>query len=158
MVDLKPPRLAGGDERAVLRALTQYHRDSIVRKLDGLSEADARRRFVPSDTTLLWLVKHLTFAELLWIGRRFAGRDLAMPHNELHDDDTIESGVTAYRQAWGVVDAIADAAPLDRPCHDVGTASMVDLRWVLTHLLEETARHAGHADILREMIDGETGR
>jgi hypothetical protein len=56
------------------------------------------------------------------------------------------------------VDAIAEAAPLSQPCRDVGDAAMVDLRWVLTHLLEETARHAGHADILRELIDGSTGR
>jgi hypothetical protein len=142
----------------VIRTLTQYQRESIVGKLDGLTEAQARRRLVPSGTTLLWLVKHLTFAELLWLGRRFAGQDVALPDDDIHDDDTIESVVSAYRAAWAVVDAIADAAPLDQPCHDVGGATMVDLRWVLTHLLEETARHAGHADILREMIDGATGR
>jgi Protein of unknown function (DUF664) len=158
MPDRPPPRLAGADERAVLRALTQYQRDSIIGKLDGLTEADARRSLVPSGTTLLWLVKHLTMAELLWIARRFAGRDVPLPDNDLHDGDTIGSVVTAYRAAWVVVDAIADAAPLDQPCHDVGDHPMVDLRWVLAHLLEETARHAGHADILRELIDGVTGR
>jgi hypothetical protein len=54
--------------------------------------------------------------------------------------------------------AVADAARLDQRCHDVGPETMVDLRWVLTHLLEETARHAGQADILRELMDGSTGR
>jgi hypothetical protein len=56
------------------------------------------------------------------------------------------------------MDAVADAARLDQRCHDVGPETMVDLRWVLTHLLEETARHAGQADILRELMDGSTGR
>lgn len=142
----------------MLRALTQYHRDSVVRKLDGLSEDDARREFVPSGTTLLWIVKHLTKAELLWVGRRFARRDVVLPADTIDDTDTIDSVLSDYRDAWAVVDQIADAAPLDQHCHDVGTEMMVDLRWVLTHLLEETARHAGHADILRELLDGTTGR
>ena len=137
--------------------LTQYQRDSVVRKLDGLTEEQARRWMVPSGTSLLWIVKHLTKAELIWIGRRFAGRDIALP-TETIDDDTIESVVGAYRAAWSEVDAIADAASLDQPCDDTGSEAMVDLRWVLMHLLEETARHAGHADILRELLDGSTGR
>lgn len=112
---------------------------------------------MPSGTSLLWLVKHLTMAELLWVGRRFAGRDTTLPSNTL-DDDTIHSVIDAYRATWVEMDAIADAAPLDQHCHDTGAETMVDLRWVLTHLLEETARHAGHADILRELLDGSTGR
>jgi len=156
--DRPPPRLAGADERTVLRTLTQYQRDSIVGKLDGLTEEEARRPLVPSGTTLLWLVKHLTLAELLWIGRRFAGHEVVLPDNTLDDDDTVDSVVAGYRTAWELVDSIADAAPLDQPCHDVGDLPMVDLRWVLTHLLEEIARHAGHADILRELIDGQIGR
>ena len=141
----------------MLRSLTQYHRESVVRKLDGLSEEDARRALVPSGMSLLWLVKHLTMAELLWVGRRFAGKDITLPSDTL-DDDTIPSVIDAYRATWVEMDAIADAAPLDQRCHDTGAETMVDLRWVLTHLLEETARHAGHADILRELLDGSTGR
>jgi hypothetical protein len=156
--DRKPPRLVAADDRRVLRALTQYHRDSVVRKLDGLGEDEARREFVPSGTTLLWIVKHLTMAELLWVGRRFAGRDIVLPSDAIDDDDTTHSVISAYRDAWALVDQIADASPLDERCRDVGTESIVDLRWVLTHLLEETARHAGHADILRELLDGSTGR
>lgn len=130
----------------------------MVRKLDGLGEEEARREFVPSGTTLLWLVKHLTMAELLWVGRRFAGRDMVLPLDAIGDDDTIHSVISAYRDAWVSADEIADASPLDECCRDVGAESMVDLRWVLTHLLEATARHAGHADILRELLDGSTGR
>ena len=91
--DRKPPRLAAADDRRVLWALTQYHRDSVVRKLDGLGEDEARREFVPSGTTLLWIVKHLTVAELLWVGRRFAGRDIVLPSDAIDDDDTIHSEV-----------------------------------------------------------------
>lgn len=158
MADLKPPRLLAGGERQTVRLLTQYHRESVVRKLDGVTEDDARRTFVPSGTSLLWVVKHLTRAELLWVCQRFAGRDVALPDDVLGEDDTIDSVVRGYRAAWDSVDAVADAASLDDHCHEVGTDSMVDLRWVLTHLLEETARHAGHADILRELLDGTTGR
>jgi uncharacterized damage-inducible protein DinB len=158
VADLKPPRLSGSGERATLRALTQYHRESIVRKLDGISEEAARREFVGSGTTLLFLVKHLTRAEILWIGRRFAGRDLPVPDDSIVDEDTIDSVVRAYRAAWALADSISDHASLDQTFQDVGTATMVDLRWVLTHILEETARHAGHADILRELVDGTTGR
>lgn len=158
VADLKPPRLAAADDRRVLRVLTQYHRDSVVRKLDGLSEEEARHELVPSGTTLLWIVKHLARAELLWIARRFAGRDIVLPPDAIGDDDTIDSVISGYRDVWALVDEIADASSLTERCQDVGTESMVDLRWVLTHLLEETARHAGHADILRELVDGSTGR
>jgi uncharacterized damage-inducible protein DinB len=121
--DQRPPRLVG-EERETLHALMQYQRESVVRKVDGLDEESARRRLVGSDTTLLWLVKHLAYAESLWIHHRFAGEDVAVT------DDSLQPG---------------DDPP-------------VNLRWVLTHLLEETARHTGHADILRELIDGDTGR
>lgn len=158
MADVKPPRLTAGGERRTVRLLTQYQRESIVRKLDGLTDDEARRVLVPSGTSLLWIIKHLTRAELLWVCQRFAGHDVALPDDALGATDTIDSVVRAYRAAWDTVDAVADAASLDDNCEDVGDESMVDLRWVLTHLLEETARHAGHADILRELLDGTTGR
>ena len=158
MADAKPPALVGASERATLRALMDFQRESIVRKLDGLTEDEARRQLVPSGTSLLWLVTHLTMAELLWICQRFAGEQVSLPGPELRDEDTIESVVAGYRAAWARVDAVADAAPLDARCAEPGRASTVDLRWIILHLLEETARHAGHADILRELIDGSTGR
>jgi len=158
VADLKPPRLVAGGERRTIRALTQYHRESVVRKLDGLTEEEARHVFVPSGTSLLWIVKHLTKAELLWVCQRFAGRNVALPDDALEAADSIDSVLRAYRAAWDTVDGVADAASLDDTCQDVGAETMVDLRWVLTHLLEETARHAGHADILRELLDGTIGR
>src|SRR4051794_2079866 len=79
VVDLKPPRLAAGGERETLRALTRYHRESVVRKLDGLTEDQARQELVPSGTSLLWIVKHLTKAEGLWVYRRGAAGERPLP-------------------------------------------------------------------------------
>jgi uncharacterized damage-inducible protein DinB len=156
--DQKPPRLVGG-ERATLHALTQYQRESLVKKVDGVSEEDARRTFVPSGTTLLWLMKHMARAEMLWIAHRFAGEDLTDADDTVQPGDTLVAAVEYYRATWHRVDAIAaDAPSLDEPGRRLGDDSPVNLRWVLMHLLEETARHAGHADILRELIDGDTGR
>ncbi len=157
MADLKPPWLVD-DERQTLCALLQFQRESFVRKVEGVSEEAARRRFVRSDTTLLWLTKHLTYAELLWFVQRFAGEDGSLPDSSVQLDDTLEAAVREYRSAWALVDVIVANASLDDVCRNVGNSSNVNLRWILAHMLEETARHAGHADILRELIDGETGR
>jgi hypothetical protein len=150
MADLKPPRFDAGD-RETLLALLQYQRDSVVRKVEGLSDEAARQRLVPSETTLLWLVEHLAWAEHLWVAHRFAGRPLPETAS-----GTLADAVAAYRRAWATVDEIVVASDLDDLCRL--TDEPVNLRWVLAHLLQETARHAGHADILRELTDGRTGR
>jgi hypothetical protein len=153
MADLKPPRLVG-DERSTLLALLQYTRESIVRKVDGVSDDDARRSPVSSGTSLLWLLEHLSHAERLWIVHRFAGDELVPPPEAV----TVVGAVDAYRTTWTIVDRIVAASSLDDVCRNIGDDPPVSLRWVLVHLLEETARHAGHADILRELLDGRTGR
>jgi hypothetical protein len=137
-------------------ALLQFQRESLLRKLTGLDEEAARRRLVGSETTLLWLVKHLTRAELMWLGLRFAGHDIDLPDETVLPSDTVESVSADYRAACARADAIAAAAGLDEPCRR--HPEPANLRWVLMHMLEETARHAGHADILRELTDGSTGR
>ncbi len=158
MHDQKPPRL-DGDERETVHALLQYQRRSLVRKVAGVDDAAARRSSVGSGTTLLWLVKHMARAESLWILCRFAGQDVAIPDDTVNSDDTVESVIDAYEAAWGRTDKVVAATPsLDEGCREVGDKGQVNLRWVLMHLLEETARHAGHADILRELFDGRTGR
>jgi uncharacterized damage-inducible protein DinB len=157
MADRKPPRPIG-DERTTVLELLQFQRESVVRKVDGLDDAAARQRLVDSDTTLLWLVKHLAQAEDLWILRRFAGGAGVVTTDAVTDEDTLAGAVEAYRATWARVDEAIAGADLDQLCADTGTESPVSLRWVLMHLLEETARHAGHADILRELIDGRTGR
>ena len=156
-MDQKPPRLAG-DERATLCALLQYQRDSFVRKMQAVSDADAHRSLVASGTTLLWLVKHMATAESLWVLRRFAGLDLDVPGDTVQPEDTMAAAIGAYRDTWSRVDAVVAEASLDDRCRGLDDESPANLRWVLAHLLEETARHAGHADILRELIDGSTGR
>ena len=157
MADQKPPYLMG-DERAVLCALLQYQRDSLVRKVQGVDDAAARRSMVESGTSLMWLVKHLAYAETIWVVQRFAGEDIELPDATVRDDDTVDAAVDLYRSTWQQVDAIVAVASLDDPCVNAPTFPPLDLRWVLAHLLEETARHAGHADILRELLDGQTGR
>jgi len=157
MADEKPPRHAAG-ERETLLALLQYQRDSFVRKLTGISDADARREFVTSGTTLLWLMKHMARAEDLWIEQRFARQEPEILADTVRPGDSVDACIDAYRATWARVDAVVSDASLDDACRDVGDEAIVNLRWVLMHLLEETARHAGHADILRELVDGETGR
>jgi len=155
--DLKPPRISAG-ERETLHVLLQYQRDSLVRKITGTGEAAARQPVVGSGTTLLWLVKHMTRAEILWVLVRFAGQDVPVPDDTVDAGDTIPGVVGGYRAAWARADSVTAAAGLDQPCRQPPGETPVNLRWVLMHLLEETARHAGHADILRELIDGTTGR
>ncbi len=158
MPDTKPPRFEG-DELETLLELLAFQRESLIRKVSGVGAADVRRAFVPSGTSLLWLLKHLTRAEANWVLRRFAGLDIELPEEAVTADDDVAPAVDAYRAMSARVDDIARSAPsLGAPCRALEDALPANLRWVLAHLLEETARHAGHADIIRELIDGVTGR
>ena len=157
VTDRKPPRLAA-TELETLLTLLQYQRDSLIRKVDGVDEVAARQSPVGSGTTLLWLLKHLAQAEIRWVVIRFAALDAALPDGTVQPHDTTASVIADYRAASAQADAVARTAGLDELCRADDSGDLVNLRWVLAHLLEETARHAGHADILRELIDGSTGR
>jgi hypothetical protein len=158
MPDRKPPRVAGSELETVL-ALLQYQRESLVRKLTGVTDEAARTRFTDSDTSLLWLAKHMTRAETLWFLIRFAGLDLPMPDDTVLPDDSLEAAVAAYRALWPRVDRIVAGASLtDRCARPEPGLDPVNLRWVLMHLLEDTARLACHADFILVLIDGDTGR
>lgn len=158
MVDQKPPKTST-EERATLHTLTQFQRDSVIRKVMGVDDVAARSSPVPSGTTLLWLVKHLAMAESIWVIHRFAGEPAsAVVSDEVTASDTLADAIALYRATSQRVDAIAAAADLETECAIQSDDPPVNLRWVLMHLLEETARHAGHADILRELIDGHAGR
>jgi hypothetical protein len=156
VTDQKPPRLAG-DERETLLALLQYQRDSFVRKVRGVADEKAVSSPVASGTSLLWLTNHMADAEVTWVLQRFAQRADEWPVGP-PAQGTAEA-VARYRRAWPEVDAVIDStASLDVECAALDDLPVVNLRWIIAHLLEETARHAGHADILRELIDGRTGR
>lgn len=147
-----------GDLGLATYALLQYQRDSLVRKLAGLDDVSARWSPVGTGTSLLWLVWHMARAETTWVLQRFAGHDVIIPGDQPEPGDTPEDVTARYRRVWQQVDPVAFGSGLDELCRRPEADPPVSLRWVLMHLLEETARHAGHADILRELIDGETGR
>lgn len=154
MPDEKPPRVIG-DERGVVTALLAYQRNSLLRKLDGIDDAQAAASPVASGTSLLWLVNHLADAEATWVLGRFAGQDGTSVGDH---EPTIAAAIRRYRAVCEESDVIVAQSPLDELCRAPDGEPVPDLRWVISHLLEETARHAGHADILRELIDGSTGR
>lgn len=158
MVDHKPPRPIA-DERTTLLALLEYQRESLIAKVDGLDAEAATMVSAQSGTTLLWLLQHMAQAETLWMVHRYLGTDPQRDDPGAAPSGAVDHAVAEYRRAARRTDAIVTGAEdMDRLCATTGTESPVSLRWVLAHLLEETARHAGHADILREMTDGETGR
>jgi uncharacterized damage-inducible protein DinB len=144
-------------ELETLHALLQFQRESLFRKVSGLDDDAARRAFTGTGTSLLWLLKHMTVAEITWLLHRFAGQ-ADIPSDELVPGDSVAALADSYRATWQRSDEVIFSAPsLDQPCREPD-GPQVNLRWVLAHLLEETARHAGHADILRELTDGQTGR
>ncbi|GAA2329345.1 DinB family protein [Streptomyces violaceusniger] len=155
--DTPPPRTANS-EADVLRGFLDYLRASIAAKVDGAAEPQARTPAVPSGTSLLGLLNHLIAVE----SATFLGEEVTDWQATLRPapEDGVSDVVRRYRatveRANKVLDACADlGAPLPRAGRP-GPAPSV--RWALTHMIEETGRHAGHADILRELIDGSTGR
>ena len=157
------------DPKADLRRYLQDARDALLWKLDGLSEYDARRPLVPTATNLLGLVKHVTGVEMGYFGDTF-GRPCPdpMPWDEsdpMSDmfaapEESRESIIALYRRAWAHSDATIDALPLDAIGHVPwwpAERNEVTLHHLLVRVATETARHAGHADIVRELIDGAAG-
>ena len=155
-----------GDEKTMLSAFLDRYRETIVWKLDGVSTAQASRRLVPSASTLLGIVKHLAYVERGWFQLRFAGEAVIFPWPEEEDDkdpdfridsgDTIESITALYQQEIARSRAIVGPASLDDLARNMENPR--SLRWIMVHMIEETARHAGHADILRELTDGAIGQ
>ncbi|UYQ66343.1 DinB family protein [Streptomyces peucetius] len=143
-------------------AFLDYLRDAVTAKASGLSEKAVRTAGVPSGTSILGLVKHLTAVEHNWFTWSYAGADAALQDDESGpaDDETAVSLLAAYRRAIGQSNEIIRACDdLGRPgARSLRETAPPSMRWVLVHMIEETARHAGHADILREQIDGSVGR
>ncbi|MFI7213279.1 DinB family protein [Micromonospora maritima] len=146
--------------RAQFEAFLDEHRDALDRCLDGLTEEQARRSLVASRTTLLGLVKHVTFVERVWFDEAVTGRsraEIGIPERSedsflLDDRDTIAGVRQAHRAACEASRRATASLGLD----DVLTGHRrgpLPLRWVYLHVLRELAQHCGHADILREQID-----
>jgi Protein of unknown function (DUF664) len=155
-----PPLVA--DEPTALGAQLDFHRATILTKLDALDDEQAARAMVPSGVSLLSLLKHLTSDEAFWFGQVFAGEPAPEgveegAHWRLEVGDTVDGLATAYLAACEHSrEIVAGAGSFDdRAITPWGDE--IDLRGIMVHMIEETARHNGHADILRELLDGKTG-
>jgi uncharacterized damage-inducible protein DinB len=153
-----------GGEKESLRVALDRHREAVLWKVEGLGDADLRREMTPSGTNLLGMVKHLGAVEYGWFCETFGREIEPLPFDDqdpdadlrVRPDETTEDVLAFYARARAAADQALDELDLE----DTGTAwfgETVTMRWVLIHMVEETARHAGHFDILRELIDGLTG-
>jgi uncharacterized damage-inducible protein DinB len=157
-------RLVTHDEKALLAAFLDYERDTVLWKLSGLTDEQLRMLRTPSGMSLLGLVKHLAYVERSWLQRGFLGQDIYVPwfsgdedaDFRIERDETTASVLAFYRAEIDVSNRIVAGAELhDMMARDARPRR--SLRWILIHLIEETARHAGHADLMRELADGQIG-
>jgi uncharacterized damage-inducible protein DinB len=153
-----------GAEKESLKVSLDRHRDAVLWKLEGLGDDDLRRPMVPSGTSLLGLVKHLAAVEYGWFCDTFGRPTEPLPFDEDDPDADLrvrpEETTGEVLAFYGRARAAADQAIAELDVEDTGTAwfgEAVTMRWALIHMIEETARHAGHVDILRELIDGMAG-
>jgi hypothetical protein len=153
------PAGGAGDELDALMATLESLRAGVLTKVTSISDADARRTTVPSGTNLAGLVQHLTFVESKWFERTVAGRKPSRGKRMMQVDPSVTLSAlrTAYRDACATSDAIITAMG-DPAAATAGGGKKADLRSAILAVIAETARHAGHADILREQLDAKTGR
>jgi uncharacterized damage-inducible protein DinB len=155
-----------GDERAMLEGWLDWHRQTLLTKCAGLSAEQLKRRSVePSSLSLLGLVRHMLEVERSWFRRRAAGQQVSEvyysddnPDGDFDDVDAADA--QADHAAYVAEFDLARAAVADLPLEHEFTnrhGQAISLRWVYLHMIEEYARHNGHADLLRERIDGATG-
>ncbi len=178
LLDIQPAapggKLSGMTEsapKADLRRYLQAARDALLWKLDGLTDYDIRRPLTPTGTNLLGLIKHVASVEVGYFGDTF-GRPFAEPWPWLEEDAEPNADMWAtadesrgqiiglYHRAWAHSDATIDALALEatgRVPWWPDDRSEVTLHRILVHVIAETDRHAGHADIVRELIDGAAG-
>ncbi len=161
-----PPFVAG--EREMLDAWLDFHRATLLSKCEGLDDDQLRRRAVPpSSLSLLGLVRHLTEVENSWFSRLLAGRDVLPLYYSDDDEDgdfdnvhaaDVAADMATHRAAVAQSRDVAAGYGLDDIASRLRRGEHeVSLRWIYVHMIEEYARHNGHADLLREAIDGCTG-
>ncbi|MCM3922027.1 DinB family protein [Frankia sp. AiPs1] len=149
-------------EREILEAFLDFYRDVLVQKVRGVGDQDARRKLLPSLTTLAGLVQHLTVVERNWFHHLPDDSPDASPAGEddeswvVTDADTLDTLLAEYDQACAESRTAAAGFALDDEFSHPHLGR-VSLRWIYIHVIEEAARHTGHADIVRELTDGATG-
>lgn len=163
VTDIPPPSL-DGDERAMLNGFLDYLRSRVAAKLSGVDDDLARRPQVSSGTSIYWLGTHMSAIELNQFQRILDGRpddQLVPPAPPPPDEDRMSEVLarydTACRESRSILAGFDDLGTLSNGV-DRRTGERRTVRWVMTHMIEETARHLGHLDILREQADESTGR
>ncbi|WP_345538725.1 DinB family protein [Phytohabitans rumicis] len=153
-----------GDEKLSLHASLNRHREVVLWKVGGLDDERLRQPVTPSGTNLLGLVKHLAANEYAWFCQTFGRETEPLPFDD--EDENADLRVEPHESTDDVLAfyararAAADQVIAEVEIEDLGTAwfgEQVSMRWALIHMIEETARHTGHLDILRELLDGRTG-
>jgi len=153
----------GEDERSVLLGYLAFHRTILARKVEGVSDEDARRAASPPSTlTLLGLIRHMTDVERWWFRRVQQAEAIPGIFDDdeewrVPDDATVADALQAYWGEIAVVDSYLTGADMDHVNEDAVSGGAHTLRRTIVHMIEEYARHCGHADLLREAIDGTTG-
>lgn len=160
----RPPR--EGTDREMLLRFLDYQRGVVLRKMAGLDEEQLRRPMTPSGLTLLGMVKHLAYDERWWFRAVLMGEDVDLPWTDEDPDADwrVEPGETTESIVALYLDEVARSREITRGKRLTSKATRTEpdrdratLRWILFHMIEEIARHLGHADIMREVIDGATG-
>jgi uncharacterized damage-inducible protein DinB len=164
--DLRPQPQTVGSERELLEGFLDFHRATLLWKCDMLTDEQLRERSVPpSGLSLLGLLRHLADVERTWFRQRFMGEDVPDLYPSEDDPDTdftevATADVAAALDSFRAEIEAARAVVRDRSLDETFTGpsgTTYSLRWVYLHMIEEYARHNGHADLLRERIDGVTG-
>jgi uncharacterized damage-inducible protein DinB len=154
------------NERDTLEGALDWYRGVVEHKVDGLSPVAASALMTPSGLSLLGVIRHLGYVERGWFRDVFAGEDVESVDTEddnsaefaLGEGDTAESVIAFYRDEVARSREIVERSALDElSARTDRFGERVSLRWILVHMLEETARHAGHMDLMRENADGRTG-
>ena len=159
------PPVAG--ERQMLEAWLDFHRQTLLRTCSGLTAGQLRQRSAPPSTlSLLGLVRHMTDVERGWFRRRIAGEDIGFLYSSEADPDgefgnvgsaDAEQDFAAYREEVELARRAAAGRELDGTFVHERRKVVMSVRWVYLHMIEEYARHNGHAGLLRQRIDGATG-
>jgi hypothetical protein len=156
----------GAGEREVVNWLLEYQRYVLLRKVDGISEQEAWMTIASSDLNLLGLVRHLAGVEQYWFGHVFLGLNETLPWDDPDDrdrdfhpleGDTLADALVLLRIEMVRARQLASTTSFDALSVGRRENQQITLRWIMVHLVEEYARHCGHADLLREAIDGTTG-